>query len=96
MPFGQNAMIRGAKAEARNEKEFVKVWKGDIEYRHSHPSLREGRLRRESNTLDFWNLWKITAAQRVLQIPTYTGMMGCKFQTTFTFVAARQFAVELG
>ena len=64
MPFGQNAMIRGAKAEARNEKEFVKVWKGDIEYRHSHPSLREGRLRRESNTLDFWNLWKITAARQ--------------------------------
>ena len=56
MPFGQNAMIRGAKAEAWNEKEFVKIWKGDIEYRHSHPSLRESRLRRESNTLDFWNL----------------------------------------
>lgn len=55
MLFGQNAMIRGAKAEARNEKEFVKVWKGDIEYRHFHPSLREDRLRRESNTLDFWN-----------------------------------------
>ena len=30
MPFGQNAMIRGAKAEARNEKEFVKVWKVQI------------------------------------------------------------------